>query len=139
MTLNLAIVADEPAAPVRAVPAERYDERDIERKAIKFWPLLHHELVDRYGRPYPEVRRLTDPGVAAQPNGRLRSADGPSISEFHGFDPLTGAWFAVGSGARGEGAISVVQYLAGPGCERRKAAEFLRSLVDRVAVYERVS
>jgi hypothetical protein len=131
MLARLEIVSDE--------PAERYDERDIERKAVRFWHLLRYELADRYGRARPEVRRLTDPRAEGHPDGRLRDAGGPSISEFHGFDPLTGAWFAVGSGARGEGPVSVVQYLAGPGCERRKAAEFLRSLVDRVAVYERVS
>jgi hypothetical protein len=116
-----------------------FDEREIERKAVKFWGLLRHELTDRYGFPHLEVRRLTDPKFQGYPNGRPVGQGGPRLSEFRGFNPDDWSWHCLTGGAKGTGPISVVQYLAGPGCDRRKAGEFPRDLVDRVAVYEKVA
>jgi hypothetical protein len=116
-----------------------YDEREIERKAVKFWHLLRYELTDRYGLPHIEVRRLTNPNCAGYPNGRPTNQSGPRLSEFRGFHPDDWSWYCLTSGAKGIGPISVVMYLAGPGCDRRRAGDFLRDLTDRVAVYEKVA
>jgi hypothetical protein len=110
---------------------DRYDEREIERKATRFWHLLRFELTDRYGTPHYEVRRLGDPNFRGYPDGRPRSYGGPALAEFRGFGP-EGEWVCLSNGAKGTGPISAVMYLAGPGCDRRKAAEFLRDLCDRV-------
>jgi len=50
-------------------------------------------------------------------------ADFPRVAELRWLQ-TNGRWADVGSGANGDGVISLVEYLAG-GCERSKAVDFL--------------
>jgi len=120
----------------RVSTADRFDAREINRKAVKHWPTIRHMIVDMHGRPLGEVRALNpanpplDPG-RARPHGlpQLREMRGPSPFETGGSGP--GDWCDLGTGASGPDVISLIVHLSG-GCDRRVAADYLAGLVDRL-------
>ena len=107
----------------------KYDEREINRRAVKHWPVVYNMLVDMFGRPLGEVQRLGNPNLVNDPN--KRRPDGPRLTELRGPSPVTFNWHCLGNGAKGEDVIDLVAYLAG-GCDRRTAGDFLKSLTDRL-------
>jgi hypothetical protein len=137
------LVDDEPAAasapaPVRP-PADKFDARAVNRAAIAAWPLLFHMLVDLRGYPGGDIRRL-NPSLAPIDPNKPRPADQRRLTEFSGCSPWEnedgsgpGAWNSRASGASGKDVVSLIQWLA-TDCERRVAADYLKSLCDRIVV-----
>jgi hypothetical protein len=140
MTEEFALL-DRPTTPDRPT-ADKFDAREINRKAVKHWSILYWCLVDFRGRPLGEIRALNPANEPLVPGG-VRPRGLPQLTEFSGVSHWEnadgsgpGSWHCRSTGASGPDAISVVQFLAGEGCERRVAADFLRRLVDRIAVVE---
>jgi hypothetical protein len=131
--LHLAAV-DEPAAPAAPTRAKpRYDEREINRKAVKHWGIIRNYLVDMRGRSM--VRSLNPNYIAPDPN-RARPPGCPQLKEFRGPAPWQpdgsiGAWVDVGTGQSGKSVVDLVIFLA-DGVDRRVAADFLAELVSRI-------
>jgi hypothetical protein len=121
------VAAPAAPAPTRAKP--RYDEREIGRRALKFWPVLKDMVMDGRGRPLGEVAGLNPNYVAIDPS--KRRPDGPKLTELRGPSPWDGgSWHSLTNGASGPDIISLVAYLGE--CDRRTAAEWLGRLVDRL-------
>lgn len=111
----------------------KYDEREINRKAVQFWPQVYSLIVDMHGRPLPEISRLGDPGFdPSRPRkaGEVR----PQLNIFKGIGPM-GQWRNIGAGAQGENIVDLIVYLSG-GADRRVCAEWLGRLVDSFAEVE---
>jgi hypothetical protein len=138
MLARLEIVADEPeAVAVVRPPADKFDTRSVNRKAVQHWGTVYHLLVDLRGFPSGEIRALNSANPPLDPN-KGRQQTGPRLTEFGGvsFFPNEdgsgpGAWHCRGNGARGKDIVELVQFLAG-GCERRLAADYLKRLTDRL-------
>jgi hypothetical protein len=139
MALNLAIVADEPVAPV-AKP-EPFDARDLSRRAVAAWPLISPHLFDRRGFADPDIRRL-GPNYKAYDPSRQRPENWPRAVGLHGPSPYddasgrTGSWFCTGwesGGARGDDVVDFLVFLTG-GASRRVCAQALADLLDRVVI-----
>jgi hypothetical protein len=134
------IIDDEPAASAALSSAlakkPGFDAREINRKAVKHWSTLRHMLVDMHGRPGGEIWALNPANQPLEP-GRARPHGLPQLKEFRGPSPYEkegsgpGEWADVGTGASGPDVISILQHLAG-GCDRRVAADYLKSLTDRI-------
>jgi hypothetical protein len=113
------------------------DRREINRRAVKFWPQVRSMLVDMHGRPIGDLARLSPHYDAAQrADGRKRHG-APKLDTFRGPDPCPnadgsgpGAWCDVGTGKSGTDAISLIEYLGE--CDRKTATEFLKDLTDRL-------
>lgn len=137
---KFAPIDDAPkAVAIVRPPAEKFDARSINRKAVAAWAVIYHLLVDLRGFPSGEIRALNPANAPRDPN-KGRPQDGPRLTEFSGPDYREedggpGGWVCRGNGASGPDAISLVQYLAG-GCDRRVAADYLGRLVDRIAIVE---
>jgi hypothetical protein len=136
--LNLAIVADdEPVAAEPVLDRASIDRRDINRKAVKFWPLIRDFVVDRNGRSM--ICHLNPAFVPTDPNrGRPYGVPDPrpQLREFRGPMPWLngvegGAWVDYGTGKSGPDCISIIEMLGN--CDRKTATTFLRDLVDRCA------
>jgi hypothetical protein len=134
-------VNDEPeAVAVVRPPAEKFDARAINRKAVAAWPILFHMLVDLRGSPSGEIRAL-NPSLAPIDPNRARPADQRRLTEFSGVSHWEnadgsgpGAWHTrAPGGGGGKDVISLIQWLA-TDCDRRVAADYLKSLCDRIAV-----
>jgi hypothetical protein len=141
LTLHLAapIVEDEPvAASAPALPpADKFDARSINRAAVKNFSTLFHYLVDLKGFPGGDIRRLNPALKPIDPN-RARPADQRRLTEFSGCSAWEnedgsgpGALHIRATGASGRDAISLIQWLA-TDCDRRVAADYLKSLCDRL-------
>jgi hypothetical protein len=118
-------------------PAQTFDARAINRKAVKHWSALYHCLVDMHGRALRDVRALNHANAPVEP-GRPRPHAEPKLIELMGPSPWPnddgsgpGSWVSRGNGAHGPDVVSLVQHLAG-GCDYRVAADFLKSLTDRI-------
>jgi hypothetical protein len=107
----------------------KYDAREINRKARKYFVLLHSAIADLHGRPTQEIRRLANPSFADDPS-RRRQPGGPQLSMFSG-PGIDGEWCCRGNGASGKDLVSLIQYLSG-GCEYRVAADWLSDFVNRI-------
>jgi hypothetical protein len=113
------------------------DRREINRRAVKFWPQVRSMLVDMHGRPIGDLARLSPHYDAAQrADGRKRHG-APKLDTFRGPDPCPnadgsgpGAWCDVGTGKSGTDVISLIEYLGE--CDRKTATEFLKDLTDRL-------
>lgn len=110
----------------------KYDEREINRKAVKQWGVIRNYLVDMHGRSM--VRSLNPNHIAPDPN-RARPPGAPQLRELRGPSPWdadgsVGSWADVGTGKRGKDVISLVKYLGE--CDRRTAAQWLGDLVSRI-------
>jgi hypothetical protein len=108
-----------------------FDAREINRAAIRHWPTICHMIFDFHGRALGEVQKLNPNYVAQEPGRRRHGA--PRLVEFRmSFSwPNEGSWYCRGpGGARGEDPIDLVAYLGE--CDRRTAAEWLRSLCSRM-------
>jgi hypothetical protein len=115
----------------------KYDEREINRKAVKHWGVIRNYLVDMHGRSM--VRSLNPNHIAPDPN-RARPPGTPQLKEFRGPAPWQpdgsiGSWVDLGTGQSGKSVVDLVVYLA-DGVDRRTAADFLAALVDRIAIVE---
>jgi hypothetical protein len=123
MTENLALL-DRPTTP------DRLDYRSINAKAIKHWSTIYNMICDWHGRPLGEVQRL-NPDFVELPHGRRRHG-GPQLVLLRGPSPWDGgSWLCIGPpSAEGKDVVDLVAYLGE--CDRRMAAEWLGSLVDRV-------
>jgi hypothetical protein len=115
--------------------ADKFDSREINRKAVASWSTVYHMLVDLRGFPNGDIRRLNpadaplDPNKGRQQDGpRLLTLSGPSP---YGIDGGPGAWVCRGNGASGPDVISMIEYLSG-GADRRICADYLKSLTDRL-------
>jgi hypothetical protein len=128
------VLDDETAAPVaKAARTSGYDARDLTRRALKAWPTIRGIVTDYQGFPVGEIWALNPSNAPIDPNRGMRR-DGPRLLEFSGPDyreDNLGAWRCLGNGASGKDLVELIQYLAG-GCERRAAADYLRSIVERV-------
>jgi hypothetical protein len=118
-------------------PNSGFDCRDINRRAVALWASIRDHIVGLNGRPLGDVARL-NPNYVPQDPGRARAPGGPQLKEFRGPSPYEidggpGAWRDVGTGQSGPDLVSLIEYLSG-GCERRDAANFLKSLCDRMVV-----
>lgn len=103
------------------------DSREINRRAVKYWPTIYNMLVTWHGLPLGEVQRLGNPNLVIDPN--KRRPNGPRLIELRGPSPVNFSWHCLGNGAKGDDVIDLVAYLGE--CDRRTAAEFLRDLTDR--------
>jgi hypothetical protein len=139
VTLSLVapIVDDEPVARASKTAADKFDCRAVNRRAVALWPHLRAHIVGIKGQPLGDVLRL-NPNYVERDPGRARPAGGPQLKEFRGpgsdeRDGGPGAWRDIGTGEGGPDLVSLIQYLSN-GCERRVAADFLKSLCDRMVV-----
>jgi hypothetical protein len=139
--LAIKLIDDAPAAPAARPPvvdkptaADKFDARSINRAACKNFHILYHMIADLRGFPNGEIWRLNPSNPQIDPS-RGRRQDGPRLACFSGVDHWNedgpGAWECRGNGASGRDCISLIQYLSN-GCERRVAADYLKSLVDRI-------
>jgi hypothetical protein len=134
--LNLVVLDDEPVAAPPPPPADKFDARSINRAAVKHFSVIFHMLVDLRGFPGGDIRRLNPALMPIDPN-HARPADQRRLTEFSGLTPWEnedgsgpGAWYSRATGASGRDVISLIQWLA-TDCERRVAADYLKSLTDR--------
>jgi len=111
-----------------------FDAREVNRRAVKHWPVVHNMLVDMHGRPLGDVMRLGNPALFIDPN--KRRPEGPRLVELRGPSPVNFSWCCLGNGAKGDDVIDLVAYLGG--CDRRTAGEFLKGLTDRLVEVELV-
>jgi hypothetical protein len=116
-------------------PTQTFDAREINRKALKHWATIQHMIFDFHGRALGEVARLNPNYV--EPKDPSRRRDGaPRVTELRmSFAyPNEGKWHCLGgTGASGEDPIDIVAFLGQ--CERRIAAEWLRSLCNRMVEF----
>jgi hypothetical protein len=117
--------------------ADKFDARQINRDAVRLWPVIRDHIVGLNGRPVGDVIRLNPANVLPEP-GRARPPGSPQLKEFRGpssyeLDGGPGAWRDVGTGASGRDLVSLIQHLSG-GCDHRAAADFLSRLCDRMVV-----
>jgi hypothetical protein len=132
MLARLEIVDDEPvAAAAPVLDKAAIDRREINRKALKFWPVIKDHLFDWHGRSL--IRNL-GPGYVHQDPSRARIPV-PTLKEFRGPMPwmpdgTTGSWMDVGTGRRGDDLIALVEVLGA--CDRKVATAFLKDLVERL-------
>jgi hypothetical protein len=130
------VIEGSPApAPAPAKPG--FDARSVNRAAVANWQTIYHHLVGLDGRPVGDILRL-DPNYVPRDPGRARPPGERRISEMSGPSPYAnedgsgpGAWVMRGNGANGPDVISLIQWLARD-CDRRVAADFLKSLTDRL-------
>jgi hypothetical protein len=112
-------------------PSSGYDAREINRSAIKHWPIVASYLYDFKGYALAEVARL-NPNYIAQDPGRARLRGTPRLVELKG--PAShndGSWRCLGGDcASGESIISLVAYLGQT--DERTAGEWLKSLCNRL-------
>jgi hypothetical protein len=127
-------VEAEPVAAPAPVVEDRatIDRREINRRAVKFWPVIKDYLHDWHGRSL--VRHL-GPGHIPQDPNRTRIPV-PTVKELKGPMPwmpdgTTGSWYDVGTGARGDSPIELVMWLGA--CDNKTATNYLRDLTDRLA------
>jgi hypothetical protein len=130
--LHLAVV-DDADAEVRPSVEDKatIDRREINRRACKFWSVVKDHLFDWHGRSL--IRQL-GPGFVPQDPSKPRIPI-PTLREFRGPMPWTptteaGSWFDLGSGARGDDLIALVEHLGA--CDRKVATAFLKDLTDRL-------
>jgi hypothetical protein len=130
--LHLAVV-DDADAEVRPSVEDKatIDRREINRRAVKFWSVVKDHLFDLHGRSL--VRQL-GPGFVAQDPSKPHIPI-PTLKEFRGPMPWTptteaGSWFDLGTGARGNDLIALVEFLGA--CDRKVATTFLKDLTDRL-------
>lgn len=123
-------------------PAQTFDAREINRKAVQGWHVIYHHLVSMHGRPLAAVRDLNPANAPLDP-GRARPHNEPRLSELSGPSPWPnadgsgpGAWQNRSTGEAGPDVISLVQFLAGEGCDRRVAGHFLKGLTDRLVTVD---
>jgi hypothetical protein len=133
---KFSIVADD-EPPAVLDKAEKFDAREINRKAVKHWSTLRHMLVDMHGRPNGEIRALNPANKPLDP-GKARPHGLPQLKEFRGPSPYEvdggpGSWQDVGTGASGNDVISLIEYLSG-GASRRVCAGWLSDLLDRIVI-----
>jgi hypothetical protein len=134
MLARLEIVADEPAAaPVPVLDRAAIDRREINRRALKFWPVIKDHLFDWHGGSL--IRQL-GPGYVHQDPSKPRLPV-PTLKEFRGpmpfmADGTTGSWMDVGNGQRGDDLIALVEFLGS--CDRKVATDYLKGLTDRLVV-----
>jgi hypothetical protein len=112
-------------------PNSPYDARNINRAAIKHWPVVASHIYDLRGFPLAEVARL-NPNYVKVEYGRPRPPGTPRLVELKG--PAghdDGSWFCVGGAhASGDSVISLVAYLGS--CDERTAGDWLKRLTDRI-------
>jgi hypothetical protein len=76
-------VGDQPVAvAVASPPADKFDARSINRKAVAAWPILFHMLVDIRGFPNGDIWALNPANPPIDPNRRRQ--DGPRLVAFSG-------------------------------------------------------
>jgi hypothetical protein len=116
------------------------DRREINRRAVKHWPMVRALLVDMHGRPLGVAQLSPNFDARARADGRKRPGEARLVS-FRGPSPTPnedgsgpGAWHDVGTGKSGPDAISLVEYLGET--DRKTATTFLGDLVDRLAEVE---
>ena len=105
-------------------------EADLNQRALKHWNVIYHMLVDLRGRPLAELRRLADPAATIDPERYPNN--GPRLNMFTGLSSY--GWANRGTGHQGDDAVSLIQFLAGEGCSREAARDYLERLLDRVVV-----
>jgi hypothetical protein len=112
-------------------PNSGYDAREINRAALKHWPIVASHLFDLRGYALGEVARLS-PSYIAQEPGRARPPGTPRLIELRGPSPHDGgSWRCLGgASASGEDVISLVAYLGQ--CDHRTAGEWLKGLCSRL-------
>jgi hypothetical protein len=126
------IVDDEPvSAPAPVEDKATIGLRETNRRACKFWSVVKDHLFDLHGRSL--VRQL-GPGFVPQDPSKPRIPI-PTLREFRGPMPWTptteaGSWFDLGTGARGDDLIALVEFLGA--CSRPVAAAYLKDLTDRL-------
>jgi hypothetical protein len=129
------IVDAEPgAAPVPVLDKAAIDRREINRKAVRLWPVIRDYIVDRNGR---SLICSLDPSFVAGDQNRGRPYGHPDprpqLREFRGPSPNDGghgAWQDYGTGKSGADCISIIEMLGN--CSRDVATNYLRDLVGRL-------
>jgi hypothetical protein len=103
--------------------------RDVNRKAVTHFSVIYDFMVDMHGRPMGELSRLNPAWV--QPRHGVRDPNAPRLIEFRILTqwPDAGGWHCLGSTARGDDIVALVEYLSG-GADRKTCAE---RLLDRIA------
>lgn len=112
----------------------KFDEREINRRAVRLWPVLRDHIVGLSGRPVGAICRLNPNYVERDPS-RARAPGSPQLREFRGPSPHEidggpGEWRDLGTGQGGPDLISLIEYLGST--DRRTASDFLRSLCERM-------
>lgn len=111
--------------------ANKFDAREINRKAVEHFSTIRHLIFDMRGFPLGEIQKL-NPNYVPQPHG-IRRHGAPRVVEFRGPMPYPdeGAWVCLGvGGARGNDLIDLVCYLGE--CPRQVAEEWLGRTVRRL-------
>jgi hypothetical protein len=104
---------------------------DLNRRALRCWPILRHHLVDIRGEATGEIRRLGDPTYDGRPNGRIRGEAVRRLTGLRGPNPVDFSWHSIDPpGARGSDIIDMVSYLAD--VDRKTAMGWLRDFCDRI-------
>jgi hypothetical protein len=112
-------------------PTQTFDAREINRKALRHWATIQHMIFDFHGRPLGEVQRLNPNYVPREPGRRRVGAPRVTQLRMSFAWPDEGKWSCLGlPSASGEDPIDLVAYLGE--CDRRTAAEWLRSLCSRL-------
>jgi hypothetical protein len=111
-------------------PNSPLDCREITRAALKHWATIQHMIFDFHGRPLGEVAR--HPDYVRQDPGRPRRHGAPRVTELRmSFAyPNEGQWHCLSNGTSGDDPIDLVAFLGE--CDRRTAAEWLRSVCNRM-------
>jgi hypothetical protein len=96
--------------------ADKFDAREINRKAVKHWSTLYHCLVDMHFRPLGDIRRLNPASAPLDPN-KARPHGLPQLSEFSGVNHWPnddgsgpGSWVCRSNGASGPDVISLLHF-----------------------------
>ena len=102
--------------------ADKFDSRQINRDAVRLWPVIRDHIVGLNGRPVGDVLRLS-PNYVPQDPGRARPPGSPQLREMRGPSPYEidggpGEWIDVGTGKGGPDVISLIEYLGQ--CDRRR-------------------
>jgi hypothetical protein len=104
---------------------------DLNKRALRHWPLLRSHLLTMHGEASNEMRRLGDPAFDGRPNGRLRGEAVPKLTGLRGPHPDDFSWFSIDPpAARGRDLIDMVSYLGS--CDRKTATQWLRDFCDRI-------
>ena len=83
-------------------------EARVERLALASWPALQSRIFDWKGRPTAAIRYLSPERAVA---------DFPRVAELRWLQ-TNGRWADVGSGANGDGVVSLFEWLSGAPHER---------------------
>jgi hypothetical protein len=104
---------------------------DLNRRALRHWPLLRSHILDIRSEATSEMRRLGDPTFDGRPNGRIRGENVPRLTGLRGPHPNDFSWFSIDPpGARGRDLIDMVAYLGS--VDRQRAMQWLRDFCDRI-------